>query len=296
MFIPPVYILSHCYIFGTECHICYKMPDMDKVDYQGQTTLITGASAGLGTEFARQLAARGSHLILVARRADRMEALAAELIRAHGVQVWVIPLDLSQMNAGERLFSEVTRKGLEVTSLINNAGFGTHGPFHTEDPQRLQDELSVNIHSLVSISRQFIAPLRNAGKGVLINVASVAAYMPFPNMAVYAASKAFVLNFTEALWQESRGTGLRVIALSPGATQTEFFEVLGNENADGGRGRERPQDVVRTVLHALDQASPPPSVISNRMNRLLTAAARLFSRRRLVLMAGSMTQQSSTHT
>lgn len=269
---------------------------MSKVDYHGQTTLITGASAGLGTEFARQLAARGSHLILVARRADRMEALAAELVQAHGVQVWVIPLDLSQPDAAERLAAEVSRRGLRVTSLINNAGFGTHGPFHTEDPGRMQDELAVNIHSLVSISRQFIGPLRSSGKGVLINVASVAAYLPFPNMAVYAASKAFVLSFTEALWQESRETGLRVIALSPGATQTEFFEVLGNEKADGGREREQPQDVVHTVLRTLDQTSPPPSVISRPVNRMITLLTRVFSRRQLVLMAASMTRTSTPRT
>ena len=112
-----------------------------------------------------------------------------------------------------------------MTSLINCAGFGTFGPFHTEDVGRLHDEISVDLTNVVDISRAFIEPLRAAGTGVLINVASMAAYQPNPNMAVYRATKAFVLNFTEALWQESQGTGLRILALSPGATKTEFFDV-----------------------------------------------------------------------
>lgn len=106
------------------------------------------------------------------------------------------------------------RRGLTVTSLVNNAGFGTYGPFHAEDPKRLQEEIAVDVANVVDISRAFIERLRATGTGVLVNVASVAAYQPIPNMAVYAAAKAFVLSFTEALWQEARGTGLRVIALS----------------------------------------------------------------------------------
>ncbi|MER5841067.1 SDR family oxidoreductase [Streptomyces prasinus] len=262
---------------------------MNAVDYRGQTTLITGASAGIGAEFARQIAARGSHVVLVARRRERLVALAAELTAAHGVQATVIPLDLSRPAAGRTLAEEVARRDLTVTSVVNNAGFGTFGPFHTEDPQRLQEEISVDVAGVVDISRAFIGPLRTSGTGVLVNVASMAAYFPAPNMAVYAAAKAFVLSFTEALWQESMDTGLRVLALSPGATSTEFFDVVGTDSADGGAKRQSPQEVVTTALRTLDRRTPPPSVISGRLNRMMASLGRAVTRRRAVLLMGSMT-------
>lgn len=262
---------------------------MSAVDYRGQTTLITGASAGIGTEFARQIAQRGSHVILVARRQERLDKLAAELTAAHGIEATVIPLDLSLPAAGQTLAEEVARRGLTVTSVVNNAGFGTFGPFHREDPQRLREEISVDVAGVIDISRAFIEPLRTTGTGVLINVASMAAYLPVPNMAVYSAAKAFVLSFTEALWHESRGTGLRVLALSPGATSTEFFDVIGADAADGGSKRQSPGEVVATALRALDRATPPPSVVSGRLNRVMASLGRGLSRRRAVLVMGSMT-------
>lgn len=262
---------------------------MNAVDYRGQTTLITGASSGIGTEFARRLAQRGSDVVLVARRQERLDELAAELTAAHGVRATVIPLDLSRPAPGQTLAEEVARRGLTVTSVVNNAGFGTFGPFHREDPQRLREEIGVDVAGVVDISRAFIEPLRTAGTGVLINVASMAAYLPVPNMAVYAAAKAFVLSFTEALWQESRDTGLRVIALSPGATSTEFFDVVGSDAADGGSRRQSPEEVVATALRALDRRTPPPSVVSGRLNRVTASLGRGLSRRRAVLVMGSMT-------
>jgi short-subunit dehydrogenase len=212
---------------------------MTAVDYRGQTTLITGASSGIGVEFARSFAWRGSDVVLVARRLDRLEKLSAELAATYGVRATAIPLDLSLPAAGRTLAQEVDRRGLAVTSLVNNAGFGTFGPFHAEDPERLREEIGVDVASVVDVSRAFIERLRAAGTGVLINVASLAAYGPIPNMAVYAATKAFVLSFTEALWQESLGTGLRVIALSPGATRTEFFEVVGTDRRTAARRGSR---------------------------------------------------------
>ncbi|GGP34561.1 SDR family NAD(P)-dependent oxidoreductase [Saccharothrix coeruleofusca] len=266
---------------------------MTPVDYRGQTTLVTGASAGIGVAFARELARRGSHLVLVARRADRLEALAAELTAAHGVRVTALPLDLSRPAAGRALAEQVDHRGLEVTSLINNAGFGTHGPFHREDPRRLTEEINVNVANLVDTSRAFIERLRDAGTGVLVNVASIGAYQPAPNMAVYAATKAFVLSFTEALWYESLGTGLRVLTLSPGATSTEFFDVLGSQEVDRGQGRQTPQQVVATAMKALDRRNPPPSAVSGRLNALLSHSARFFSRRRAVTMMGAITARAN---
>lgn len=267
---------------------------MSAVEYHGQTTLVTGASSGIGVEFAREFARRGSDVVLVARRLDRLEGLAAELNARYGVRATAIPLDLSLPAAGRTLLEEVDRRGLTVTSLVNNAGFGTFGPFHAEDSERLREEINVNVASVVDISRAFIGRLRAGGTGVLINVASVAAYQPIPNMAVYAASKAFVLSFTEALWQESLGTGLRVILLSPGATRTEFNDVLGTEDVTSGVASQTPQEVVETALRTLDRRTPPPSVVSGRRNRLMAGAARLLSlllgRRRTVLLTAGVTR------
>ncbi|MFI2506136.1 SDR family NAD(P)-dependent oxidoreductase [Streptomyces sp. NPDC018972] len=256
---------------------------MTAVDYHGQTTLITGASAGLGAEFARQLAARGSDLVLVARRRKRLEELAAELRAHHHVQVHVVEMDLATDNPGQALAAQVERLGLHVTSVINNAGFATFGPFHQADPARTRREIAVDVTAVADISRAFIEQLRGEGRGVLVNVASMAAYQPNPRMALYGATKAFVLSLTEALWEESRGTGLRVLALSPGATRTEFFDVVGTMQAAGGSRLASPVDVVRTALAALDRRNPPPSVIAGRMNRVAAALTRRLATRRQVI-------------
>ncbi|MCK6067828.1 MULTISPECIES: SDR family NAD(P)-dependent oxidoreductase [Microbacterium] len=266
---------------------------MSAVDYRTERVLITGASSGIGAEFARRLAARGADLVLVARRGDRLEALAAELTTAHGVRVTPLQADLSRPQAGAQLRDVLAARSITVTSVINNAGFGTEGPFHDEDGVRLQDEIALNISAVVDISRTFIEDMRGRGRGFLINVASMAAYLPGPRMAVYAASKAFVLHFTEALWFEYRGSGLQVFALSPGATQTEFFEVLGNDAADGGAQRQTPQEVVRAAMRALDAGAPEPSVISGRRNRAAAALARILSRRHAVMLMGRITARAA---
>ncbi|MCG8922822.1 SDR family oxidoreductase [Lentzea sp. CC55] len=267
--------------------------DRDKpvtaVDYRAQTSLISGASSGIGLAFAHALAERGSNLVLVARRLDRLERLAEELTAAHGIEATAIAADLSVPGAGPALADEVARRGLRVTSLVNNAGFGTYGAFHSEDPERLQEMLAVNISSVVDVSRAFIDELRAAGTGVLVNVASLAAHQPIPNMAVYAASKAFVLSFTEGLWQESLGSGLRVLALSPGLTRTEFFDAISSPEASSGGSFQTPQQVVATALRALDRRTPPPSVISGTRNRLMANAGRFLSRRRVVLAVAGRT-------
>ncbi|MEU3302485.1 SDR family oxidoreductase [Streptomyces sp. NPDC006678] len=267
---------------------------MAAVDYHGQTTLITGASAGLGAEFARRLATRGSDLVLVARRRERLEELAAELRARHRIQVHVVEMDLATDNPGQALAERMERLGVHVTSVINNAGFAGFGPFHQADPVRLRQEIAVDVTAVVDISRAFIEQLRTAGRGVLVNVASMAAYQPNPRMAVYGATKAFVLSLTEALWEESRGTGLRVLALSPGATRTEFFDVAGTEQAAGGTRLASPADVVRTALTALDRRNPPPSVIAGRMNRVMGFLARRLATRRQVIRAiGRLTAEGA---
>lgn len=262
---------------------------MTRIDYRTHTTLITGASSGLGAEFARRLAERGSNLVLVARRADLLEALAEELSSKHQITATAVPFDLTMPAPGEALAEELARRGITVTSLVNNAGFGTHAPFRQEDPERIQKEISLNVAGLVDVTKAFIDQLT----GVLVNVASTLGYQPWPNAAVYGASKAFVLSFTEALWQESRGSGLRVLAPSPGPTRTEFFDVVGSEDMARGVRMQTPGQVVATALDALDRRNPPPSVVSGAVNWLGTLISRFATRRRTVLAVGAITQRQT---
>lgn len=258
---------------------------MSTVDYHRQTVIVTGASSGLGAEFARQLAARGANLVLVARRADRLESLAAELTRAHGVTVTTVARDLGMPDAGRTLRAELESRGIHATGLVNNAGFGTHDAFTDEDPDRLQSMIALNISALVDLSRAYIGPLSRLDNGLLINVASLLGFQPTPFMAVYGATKAFVLSFTESLWEETSDTGLRVLAVCPGAIQTEFFDTVGSRSADYGTKRATPKDVVTIALDTLDRRSAPPSVITN--GRPLALASKFLPRRLVVRIMGS---------
>ncbi|WP_033338051.1 SDR family NAD(P)-dependent oxidoreductase [Catenuloplanes japonicus] len=262
---------------------------MEPLAHDKQTVLITGASSGIGAEFARRLAGRGSALVLVARRADRLTALAAELEQAHGVPVTALPFDLSSEAPGAGLAAELERRGIDVTAVINNAGHGSWGRFHDEDPERLRHMIAVDVTAVADVSRAFINRLRAHGHGYLLNVTSVAAYAPVPNQAAYSATKAFVLSLTEALWAESRGTGLRVLAFAPGVTRTEFFEVVGTTDATGGSAYQTPAQAVTAALKVLDRRDPPPSTVSGRANHALTLAGRLVTRRLGVTLAAANT-------
>ncbi|MEU1547820.1 SDR family oxidoreductase [Nocardia sp. NPDC005745] len=265
---------------------------MSKIDYHRQTVIVTGASSGLGAEFARQLARRGANLVLVARRADRLESLAAELTHAHGVTVTTVARDLGLPDAGRTLRAELEARGIYATGLVNNAGFGTHNAFTDEDPDRLQSMIALNVSALVDLSRAYIDPLTSTDTGVLINVASLLGFQPTPYLSVYGATKAFVLSFTESLWEETRGTGLRVLAVCPGAMQTEFFDVAGSQSADYGTKRATPEQVVTIALATLDRRSAPPSVITN--GRPLALAGKLLPRRPMVRLMGWMARRQPT--
>jgi len=262
---------------------------MNKIDYRKQTIIVTGASSGLGAEFARQLAARGSHVVLVARRAERLEALADELTRAHGVTVTTLVRDLGHPDAGRTLRADLESRGIHATGLVNNAGFGTHNAFAEENPEVLQEMLALNVGALVDLSRAYFEPLATAETGVLINVASLLGFQPTPYMSAYGATKAFVLNFTEGLWAEARGTRLRVLAVCPGAMDTEFFDAAGSQTADYGTKRMSPEAVVRKALATLDRRSAPPSVITN--GRSLAVATRMLPRRRVAQLMGRFAQR-----
>jgi len=191
------------------------------------TALITGASSGIGAELARQLAEDNHDLILVARRADRLEALAAPL-RAAGAGVSVIAMDLLQADAVAQLAQQIDASGLRVDVLVNNAGFGLSGDFADSDPEAINDMLTLNMLRLTALTRQFIGPMRQRGYGRVLNVASLAGFQPCrPGKTVNYATKSYLLSFTRGLASELRGTGVTATALCPGPTRTEFDTVAG---------------------------------------------------------------------
>lgn len=197
---------------------------------QYKTALITGASGGIGAAFAEALAANGCDLVLIARSRDKLESLAGKLSAAHGRRVEVLVLDLSIPGAGARVRTAVEAWGLEIDLLINNAGFGTVGPFVRLDPEREQQEIRLNVATLVDLCRTFLPDMHRRRSGAIINIASSAAFQPMPYMAVYGATKVFVQSFSDALWAESRGRGVHVMSVCPGPVETGFFEATGNPN------------------------------------------------------------------
>lgn len=187
-----------------------------------RTALVTGASSGIGLELARVLAREGCNLILVARSKGRLEVLSAELEREYGITARVIPADLSRPEAVRALYDQT--RDVQVDVLVNNAGFGAHGNFAESDWATESSMLQVNIHALTELTRLYLPAMKQRGRGEILNVASTAAYQACPGMAVYGATKAYVLSFTEALAVELRGTGVTVTALCPGATRTAFAD------------------------------------------------------------------------
>lgn len=192
---------------------------------QTHTALLTGASSGIGLEMARVAAGMGHNLVLVARREDRLEALAAELREAHGVTASVFAADLAPADAAAQLHQRVTAAGLSVDILVNNAGFGLMGNFADQDLDRLESMIDLNVRALTSLTHRFLPGMLSAGWGRVLNVASVASFQPGPGSATYHATKAYVRFFSEALDHELRGTGVAVSTLCPGITESEFHDV-----------------------------------------------------------------------
>lgn len=249
-------------------------------------SLITGASSGIGAAFARALAARGSNLVLVARRKDRLDQLAAELDH---VQVTTCPLDLSLPNAAGRLRERV--HDLEsIDTVINCAGFGTYGTFVSADPMRLQEEISLSVAAVVDLTHMVLPTMLRQNRGALVNVASFFAYQPTPNLAVYGATKAFLLNFTEALWYEVRGTPVKILAVSPGPTRTEFFNEISAFDKVPRFIFQSPDQVVQATLQTLERRRVPPSITTGGFALIITRLTRMVSRRRAINIAARVTQ------
>jgi hypothetical protein len=251
-----------------------------------RVALVTGASSGIGEALAAALAARGMHVLLVARSTQRLEVLAQGL-RRDGAMASVLPADLSRAGAAARLHAHVRTLGLEIDVLVNNAGFGFYGPFESESPEHLADQIQVNVVALAELTRLFVPSLL-ARRGAVLNLASTVAFQPAPFMSVYGATKSFVLSFSEALWAEYRTRGLHVAAVCPGPVETPFIDAM------GGAVRSTPvfsapltvDAVVRSCLVALD-ARKPTSVVGWR-NRMLAQSARLAPRALLARLSGRL--------
>jgi short-subunit dehydrogenase len=258
--------------------------------YQGKTALITGASSGIGEAFARELAQRGMHLIMVARSTDRLQALATELTSTYAIRAEVLSFDLGIEHVAQRIQQEIVQRGLVIDMLINNAGFGLSGRFEDLAPERDHQQMMVNITALVDLTHAFIPQLL-ARKGAIINIASTAAYQPLPYMAVYGASKAFVLSFSVALSEEYRNRGLRVLVLCPGATETNFFAGVG-ENAIAMGAKRVPAQVVATGLRALERGQSV--VLDGTQNAILAELSKRLPFWLSARIAGQITRPTAS--
>ena len=242
-----------------------------------ETVLLTGASAGIGRELARLAAGDGHDLVLVARRQDRLEELAAELGAAHGVRVTVIAADLSDRATPGQIAERIHTAGTRVDYLINNAGFGTCGPFQEVVLEREMEMIEVNVRALVQLTRLFLPEMLARKRGRILNIASVAGFVPGPFMATYYASKAFVLSFTEALARELRGSGVTVTASCPGPTATEFGAVA--RNKDTHLFRRGVADAASVAGHAYRAMLAGKVVaIPGLMNKLIAQSIRISPR------------------
>jgi short-subunit dehydrogenase len=244
--------------------------------------LITGASAGLGVEFARQLAARGHALVLAARRQERLEGLASELGNARAVAI-----DLSRPGSVAELLENIRHAGEHVGLLVNNAGFGLAGRFARHDPARLREMIDLNVAALTDLCRAVAPEMIERRSGAILNVASTAAFQPGPGMAVYFATKAYVLSLTEALHEELRPHGIKVSALCPGPTRTEFGDVAGfGGNRMFDRVAMDAPKVVALGLKGLDRNRAV--VVPGLVNKIGAASTRFVPRRLIRKIAGAL--------
>src|SRR5437660_10823695 len=223
--------------------------------------LITGASAGIGREFARQLVGRARSLILVARREERLSELRDELTRNHpGLTVHIRKIDIANLSQVEELIAWLEREKIEVDLLINNAGLGDLGAFATSDPARNEQIMLVNMVALTSLTRRLLPQMIAQKRGAILNVSSSAGFLPIPGFAVYAATKAYVTSFSEALRAEVRGSGISVCALCPGPVQTEFMAVAAQGRPRSETGPELAyvpvEKVVRAGLNGIERDKP----------------------------------------
>jgi short-subunit dehydrogenase len=239
-----------------------------------KATLITGASGGIGEAFARRLAKEKHNLMLVARSDDKLRALGDELQAAHKITAHYIALDLTDFEADKQLFEETEKNGIQVDCLINNAGFGSMGDFLKLDRERELRMIDLNISCLVALTHRYLHGMRERRRGTIINVSSAAGFQPIPFMATYAATKAFVTSFSEAIAEENRPFGIGVLALCPGSTETNFHAAANMDRAMSFKGQETPEQVVETAMKAV--GSGRAKIVSGWSNWLVASGVSLL--------------------
>jgi short-subunit dehydrogenase len=255
--------------------------------WSGKWALVTGASAGIGAALAEELARGGTNLVLTARRRERLEELAQKLATAHKIQTKIFVADLKQADAPERIFQFTKEEAIEIELLINNAGFGAYGEFLAVELRRLTDMVQVNCAAVVHLTRLYLPEMVARKQGDVLIVASTAAFQSVPYISTYAATKAFDLLFAEGLAEEVKPYGVRVCALCPGSTDSEFAEVAGQTHIAASRAnRETAEKVARTGLRAL--AAGKSHVISGLGNYLGVLGQRLVPRRFVARIAARM--------
>lgn len=257
------------------------------VDYKGKVALVTGASTGIGKAYSTELAAKGSHVIVVARSKDKLETLAKDLSSKYSIKAYALAADLSKPGAAQRLDEQIAELGLNVNILINNAGSGTHGRFEEISSERELEMINLNVGSLVDMTHQFLPYMQRQKDGIIVNVASLGSFQSIPYMATYAATKAFVLSFTEAIFAENRHLGVRILALCPGTTKTEFFDVIGTTEMPGGINGT-PESVVKAGFRGIEKGRS--YIIDGTSNYWLAQSPRFLTRKLTAIVTERMTR------
>lgn len=255
-------------------------------EWKGKWALVTGGSSGIGVALATQLAAGGTHVVLTARRRDRLDELARALQQRHGIRTEVFTADLARPEAPQEIYEFTKQKGIEIDLLINDAGFGQYGELTAVETQRLLDMVQVNCAAVVHLTRLYLADMVARRRGDVLILASTASFQAVPYISTYAATKAFDLLFAEGLAEEMKPYGIRVCALCPGSTQSEFHVVAGQEKFTGRYAQETAEKVARTGLQAL--AEGKSYVISGMGNYWGAQMQRLVPRRAVARIAAKM--------
>jgi len=255
------------------------------MDFKGKTAVITGASSGIGLAYSLEFAKRETNLVLVARSEAALKKLAADIREQHGVNVEVISQDLATISAGRELMGKLADLNISPDILVNNAGFGTNNRVSKEDRSKIQQEILLNVVTLVDLTTALLPELLKKNNGAIINIGSTASFQPVPGMAIYGATKAFVRSFTEALWGEVRKTGVRVLTVNPGATATEFFNVAG---ATPSTALAPVSKVVTETFKALESSKSKPSIIVGGRNAFMAKLTRLLPAKLVINVAGKL--------
>lgn len=262
-----------------------------------KTALVTGASIGIGAAFAQALAQRQYNLILVARSEEKLQQLATTLENNHNIKTEILPQDLTVANAAQTVFDTVTAKGWQVDLLINNAGFGDYGLFTETALSKQLEMIQLNITALTALTHLFLQPMIERQEGGIINIASIAGFQPLPYLSVYAATKAFVLSFSEALWAENQNSGVTITCVSPGPTETEFFKAANFPDhavtAASQKNYASPEAVVKTALEGFEKKQA--NVVTGGLpNQIIVNLPRFFPREVLVSAVAKQFQPKTT--